>query len=241
MGMRQAVRALAGLACMAGLSGCGPAIVATAGAVTGMAVAQERTTRDALTDTEIGTSINNGLLNESGELFRRVAVDVTEGRVLLTGGVRTAAESVRASEIAWATPGVVSVENEIILDQAPSASRYAADVWISSQVRARLLGDAGVMSINYSIDTHDGVVHLTGLARSQAELARVVAHAAAVPGARQVVSHVLTIDDPRRRRPAASSPAAASPAAGQPATQPNAPARPSAAPAGGGAVTVSPL
>lgn len=230
--MRHAMHALAKLACILGVSGCGPAIVATAGAVTGMAVVQERSLKDSLTDTEIGLSINNSLLNESGELFRRVGVDVNEGRVVLTGGVEAPVSSVRASEIAWATPGVVSVDNEIMVDQQASAQRYGRDVWISSQVRARMVGDADVMSLNYSIETHDGVVHLTGLARSEAELVRVTHHAASVPGVREVVSHVLTIGDPRRTPPAATrTPAAAA------GTASSAPAPSS----GTGTVTVTPL
>ena len=245
MAVRHAMRALCKAACVLGLSGCGPAIVATAGAVTGMAVVQERSLKDSLTDTEIGLSINNGLLNESGELFRRVDVDVTEGRVVLTGGVEAPASSVRASEIAWSTPGVVSVDNEITVDQRASAERYGRDLWISSQVRARLLGDTNVMSLNYSIETHDGVVHLTGLARSEAELMRVTRHAAGVPGVREVVSHVLTIGDPRRTPPASTRPATPTGRTGPAGTPVQAGTTPAgttpAGPARDGTVTVTPL
>jgi osmotically-inducible protein OsmY len=182
-------------------AGCVPAVLVAAGGATAVAVSQERTVRDRLSDNEIGLSINNDLLNESGTLFRRVGVDVQEGRVVLTGGVADAAQSVRAAEIAWATPGVVAVSNEIMTDQAASSRRYAQDVWISTQVRARLLSDDRIASTNYSVETHDGVVHLTGLARSPEELERATRQAALVSGVREVVSHVLAIDDPRRRPP----------------------------------------
>jgi osmotically-inducible protein OsmY len=214
------MRAALWCAALTVLPGCVPAVLVGAGTVTGVAISQERTTRDALTDNEIGLSINNQLLNESGELFRRVGVDVKEGRVLLTGGVRQPQESVRATEIAWATPGVKAVTNEIVVDQQPSAQRYAEDVWITSQVRARFLADPQIASVNYSVETHDGVVHLTGIARSDAELARATRQAAAVPGVRQVVSHVLSINDPRRRPPAAPGTATApGPVAAAPAPQ----------------------
>jgi osmotically-inducible protein OsmY len=182
-------------------AGCVPAAIVAAGGATAVAVSQERTVRDRLTDNEIGLSINNALLNESGTLFRRVGVDVQEGRVVLTGGVADTAQSVRAAEIAWATPGVVAVSNEIMTDQAASSRRYAQDVWITTQVRARLLSDDRIASTNYSVETHDGVVHLTGLARSPEELERATRQAALVSGVREVVSHVLAIDDPRRRPP----------------------------------------
>ncbi|MEM9138594.1 MAG: phospholipid-binding domain-containing protein, partial [Pseudomonadota bacterium] len=54
-------------------------------------------------------------------------------------------------------------------------------------------------SVNYNIETVDKVVHVTGLARSGAELSRVLDRASRIPGVVKVVSHVLTIDDPRRQ------------------------------------------
>lgn len=195
------LRGLSALALAAVVAGCGPAILAGVGGVTGLGVMQERSTMDALRDNEIAISISNRLLNESGQLFRRVSLDVTEGRVLLTGGVETVEDKARAAEIAWATPGVTAVENEIVAEQQASTQRFAQDTWITSQVRTRLLTDAQVASRNYGIETHDGVVHLTGIARSSGELERAAAHAAAVPGVREVVSHVLSINDPRRTRP----------------------------------------
>ncbi len=191
-------RALAALTALAVLQGCGPAIVAGVAGTAAYGVAQERTTKQALTDHEIAMSINARLGEHSGALFRRVAVDVTEGRVVLIGGVENPADAARAVEIASAVPGVVSVADEIVPDQAASATRYAGDVWITTQVRARLTGDRRIASLNYTVDTHDGVVHLTGVARSPRELDRVAAHAAGVPGVRQVVSHVVQLNDPQR-------------------------------------------
>jgi osmotically-inducible protein OsmY len=195
--IRPTLRVAAALAALTA-AGCGPAIVAGAGSVVGLGVAQERSTRQALTDNEIAMSINARLAEHSGALFRRVAVDVTEGRVVLIGGVNDAADADRAVEIASAVPGVVEVTNEIVADQPASATRYAGDVWISTQVKTRLIGDGRIAWQNYDVDTHDGVVHLTGVARTARELERVAAHAAAVPGVREVVSHVVPLDDPRR-------------------------------------------
>lgn len=194
-----AFRAALAAAALAILSGCVPALIAGTGAVVGTGVAQERTTRDALDDIETETSINNALLNESGSLFRRVSVEADEGRVLLTGSVPSPQESIRATEIAWAAPGTREVINELEIAERGNASAFAEDLWITTQLRSRLLGDPQIASINYSIEAYDGVVHLIGIARSQAELERATGHAAAVPGVRQVVSHVLLIDDPRRK------------------------------------------
>lgn len=184
------------------LSGCGPAAVVAIGAGVGAGVAQERTTRDQMTDFEIGASIQNALANESGALFRAVDLEVVEGRVLLAGSVPNPESRIRAVEIAWATPGVAEVINEIDVAGSSGASGYANDAWISTQVRGRLIGTAGVNALNFNVDTVNGVVHLIGLARTPGEIERAARAAAAVPGVRQVVSHVLLIDDPRRKAPA---------------------------------------
>lgn len=186
-------------AAIVGVTACAPALVVGGGAVLGAGVAQERTTADALNDLETETSINNALLNESGSMFRRVSVEADEGRVLLTGSVPTPEQSIRATQIAWAAPGTREVINELEIAERGNASAFAEDLWITTQLRSRLLGDPQIASVNYSIEAYDGVVHLIGIARSGVELERAAGHAAAVPGVRQVVSHVLLVDDPRRK------------------------------------------
>lgn len=199
--MRRANAAALALMAAASMSvaGCVPALLA--GGVVGYGVAQERTTRDILSDNDIGIVISTELLAASPSLFHRVSVNVNEGQVVLTGGVTNPEDIHRASQIAWSVPGVVSVSNELVPDQRASASRFASDLWITSQLRARLIRDMDIRSINYTIDTHDSVVHLTGVARTQSELQAVTAHAAQVPGVREVFSHVRTINDPARLTP----------------------------------------
>lgn len=179
---------------------CSPVGMAVgAGAVAARSVIQERSTRDALSDTEIQLGLDNRLLNHSAALFGDVSTSVVEGRVVLTGSVPTRSEKISATEIAWQTPGVASVTDELVVAEDSGATEYAEDAWISNQIRLALLTNGKVSSVNYSIETVDKVVHITGLARSRAELATVLDVAARTEGVEKVVSHVLTIDDPRRQ------------------------------------------
>jgi len=188
------------------LAACTPAgMVVGTGAAVARSVVQERTTMDALRDTEIKLSINNALLNESVSLFGDVSVDVIEGRVVLTGSVPTREEKVRAGEIAWSTEGVTAVEDELTVREDSSAGEYLTDVRISNTLRIKLLADTRVSSVNYNVETINRVVHLTGIAKSADELDRVIRHAQSVNGVERVVSHVLTIDDPRRVRAVATT------------------------------------
>ena len=180
------------------LAGCAPAAMVGGGAVLTSTVVQERSTMDALDDTAIKAGVLNRLGNHSGDLYRDVFVDVSEGRVVLTGSVPEPRQRIRAAEAAWATPGVVAVDDSLTVAGDSGTRAYLSDVAITGEVRYALLTAAGVQSLNYTVTTIDGAVHLTGLARSDAELARAVEAARRVAGVRKVVSHVLRIDDPRR-------------------------------------------
>lgn len=193
--------AFAACAAIVSLSGCTPVGTAVGIIATGSnAVIQERTTRDGLTDAEIEISVNHYLLEHSAELFADVSTEVVEGRVLLTGAVSSPQDRITAAEIAWRPQGVREVINELQPSQGGGIQGYAEDVAISARVRAKLLADLDIRSINYNIETVEGVVHLIGIAQTGDELRRVASHASAVPGVKRVVSHVLTMDDPRRRR-----------------------------------------
>lgn len=202
--IRKAVGTVLALGAVA-LASCGPVALGTTGVVLTRSVMQERTTKDALRDTDIKLSLNRRLLGHSTGLFADVSSDVTEGRVVLTGSVPTREDRVTATRLAWATPGVTSVADEMTVKEDSGAVAYAEDAWISNRLRIALLRDAQISSVNYNVETVDKVVHLTGLARSRGELGKVIAHATALPGVARVVSHVLTIDDPRRQ----AAPAAA--------------------------------
>lgn len=180
-----ALLALAGPA----LSGC-VGLAVGAGAAGGVALAEERTLGRQVDDLTIGVAINEGLFAHSERLFLDVSVDVTEGRVLLAGKVPTAADRVDAVRIAWQAEGVVEVINELKVDDTGDIGEYLSDVRISTVLRAALLVDSEVNSINFNVETVDGVVYLTGVALTQAELDRVVDHARTISGVRKVVSHV---------------------------------------------------
>jgi osmotically-inducible protein OsmY len=181
------------------VSGCSAtSAVVGATAVTTRTVLQERSMGDAVDDTRIEIEVNAALLNKDHVLFGQVATEVVEGRVLLVGDVQRREDRVTAAELAWSVKGVREVINEINVAESGGVQGFAEDVYVSNNVRARLLTGKDVSSFNYNVETIDGVVHLIGLAQSRSELRRVANIAATTPGVERVVSHVLIIDDPRR-------------------------------------------
>ena len=186
------------------VAGCAPLAIGTGAGTVAYSVAQERTTGQALTDGSITVRLKSKYLGRSPGLFADVGVDVHEGRVLLTGSVPSREDKVEATRLAWETTGVRRVEDELTVGEDQSTRSYIDDVMISNQIRYDLIADGDVKAVNYNVETVDGVVHLTGVARSPAEIARVIRHAKTTRGVRRVVSHVLAVDDPRRLQTAAA-------------------------------------
>lgn len=171
------------------LSGCvGMAIGAAA--TGGVAVAEERSVGTVVDDFTIKVEINEALFSYNESLFQDVSIDVTEGRVLLTGKVTEPDDRVDAVRLSWQATGVKEVINEIQVTDTGGIESYLNDVRISNELRADLLFDGEVSSINYNVETVSGIVYLTGIAQDQAELDRVIDHARTISGVKEVISHV---------------------------------------------------
>ena len=186
-----------GVAVAGGLGGCASALIG-ATATAGVAVAQERSVGQAMDDTTILANINHHLLQKSDSLFIKVDVEVVEGRVLLTGNVDNPEDRIAVARITWQSKGVREVLNELEINDQSDLRDYAKDIWITTQLKVKLLGDGQISAINYSIDTLNGVVYLFGIAQSQKELDRATGHARNIKGVEKVVSHVILKGDPKR-------------------------------------------
>ncbi len=179
------------------LSGCAVAALTTVGAVSYTA-AQDRTMGEALDDTSASSEIKFRLISESYARFEGVDVDVSSGLALLTGRVDSPEDRTFAEGVAWSSTRVTDVANEIRIEPPGGFMARASDRLISSRVRARLLGSRTTKSINFNIETYDGVVYLMGIARTQEELRKAAEEASRVGGVRQVISYVRIRDMPGR-------------------------------------------
>lgn len=185
---RRAAQACFAVALAVALTGCVGVALTT----------QERSFSHAIDDFNTRAELNARLLGESGSLFANVSTTVIEGRVHLSGNVPTNEERLTATRLAWETPNVNEVVNDIEVIEDGGVGDIARDRWISAQVRSRILTDGSIKDINYTIDTQNKVVYIHGIAQSQTELDRVLAHARSVGDVRRVVNYALLKDDPRR-------------------------------------------
>ena len=160
----------------------------------GVVASQERGFQTGLGDHRIWLDLNHLLLQESELLFRRVNLQVHEGRVLMSGNVPEPEARVTAARLAWQVLGVAEVINEIEISDRASLTNFGRDELISTELEAVLLLDRTISSINYSIETQNQIIYLIGIARNQRELDRVVAHAKDIPYVRRIVNYVVLRD-----------------------------------------------
>ena len=183
------------------LSGCIPIIFA-GGTETAVVATQERSTGNAMDDATILVKIKSLYADQAKQddhdLLFNVDVKVVEGRVLLTGNVDKPESQVDAVRLAWQVDGVKEVMNEIQFTDKGGVTNYARDVWISAQVKSKLLFAKNLRSVNYSVITTNQVVYIMGVAQNQDELDRATYLASTTKYVDKVVSYVELKDDPRR-------------------------------------------
>ncbi len=130
--------------------------------------------------------------------LKGVDVEVVEGVVLLSGNVPDQEDRIEAARIAWSAPRIDQVGNEIMLKGKQGFVRNAKDGLLEKAVRARLVADNEVKARNFNVETHDGIVYLLGVARSQGELERAAKIAAQTRGTAEVISYARITDLPQQ-------------------------------------------
>ena len=164
---RRGVWRVAGLALFVMLAGA-----ATSGCVIDAAttVVEERKFSNVVSDTETKANITKRLLSpNNSDLFFDVSTDAYEGRVMLTGSVKTARDRERAAALVQGLRGVRIVYNEIQVTDKGGFQNTANDAWINAKLNAKYFAETGVKSINLRWRVVNGTVYLLGYARSEKE------------------------------------------------------------------------
>lgn len=182
-------------------SACVPLMIG-AGTESAVVVAQERSVGNAVDDAGILVQLKNLYAKEDyKDLFANVEIKVVEGRVLLTGNVDKPETQIEAVRLAWTVDGVKEVINETQINDKAGIVNYAQDLWISTQIKSRLLFAKDIRSINFSMITVNQVVYLMGIAQDRTELEKATYICSTTNHVKQVISYVRMKDDPARTQP----------------------------------------
>jgi osmotically-inducible protein OsmY len=183
------------LACL-GLSGCAGALVGF-GTAAVAASTTEKGLSTSVSDTQILAKMKDRFIQQNFALLTNVDISVNEGSVLMTGKVKTPDDKVQATRIAWEIRGVREVINELQVTDTTSIKDIAKDLAASATLRAKLIADGEISSLNFSIDVVNGTIYLSGVAGDADEMNRVVAHAQEVRFTQRVVNYIMLQTDKR--------------------------------------------
>ena len=171
--------------------------VATGTAVKVVTVNQEaRSIGEFVDDTIIKTLIKNTYFDQNEKLFFNIDVEVSQGRVLLTGTIENIDLKIEATRIAWGVKGVQTVINEIQISNSDNIINFADDLVISTKVKGKLILNEKINSLNYSIETVNKLVYIIGIARSESERDLVINIAKEVYGVEEVIDYIsIKVDE----------------------------------------------
>lgn len=140
-----------------------------------------------LDDTVITASVKSALMADPDVKSLDLQVETRKGTVQLSGTVDDPAQIDRALAVVRGVSGVTGVENGVsVKSRDATLGSRIDDTAITGRVKAALLGDPDIRSLDISVLTVEGSVQLTGFVDSQAQIDRAAALAAAAEGARSV-------------------------------------------------------
>ena len=180
---------LLGILCLVWAPGCAPVLIG-GGAAAGYKVGtDERGVGRIWDDTAITTKIKTRMIKDPLVKARKIDVDTTDGNVVLVGVVKTNAEVQRALEIARGVPGVRSVRSSLQVG-GKTIGQSMDDKVIVSKIKARLLSEPGIRSLNIDVDSAKGVVTLSGIVKTQVQKNRILTMAKGNAGTVRVVDFI---------------------------------------------------
>ena len=129
-------------------------------------------------DTWIGRKVKLDLLFHRNVSASKTTVEVKDGIVTLKGEASSVAQKELTAEYAKDIDGVKEVKNEMTVAAAPETAERTAgekmdDASITAQVKTALSTQRSTSSMKIKVETRNGAVTLTGLAKNAAEIALV--------------------------------------------------------------------
>ena len=185
---------------------------------------------EALQDGWLTTRIQAQYFADKQVKARYVDVSTRDRVVTIKGYVDSPAARERALQIARATDGVRQVNDQLLIGQSPAAfaaesqpvatsgtatagngTAHPDDARVTASIQARYFLDSAVKPRQIAVDTHDGVVTLTGTVASEDERAQALLLARTTEGVQRVEDD-LTVDASLDRGAASVDDQAAAPA-----------------------------
>ncbi|MDC0456574.1 BON domain-containing protein [Alphaproteobacteria bacterium] len=175
---------------------CAP-IIGTIGMASLGAASKEKGLATTLSDNIIKTKISNLIFKNNPDLIANTSVFVNNGIVLITGKVNEPDDKILFTRIAWKVKNVSEVNNEIQIIDISSLKNITRDIASIGEIRARIMSDISINSLNFSIDVVNDKAYLSGVASNLDEIKLVKEHASSSRFIKEVYNYIILVDDTR--------------------------------------------
>lgn len=161
--------------------------------VAGLLLSMNVMAAGTLSDTAITAKVKAGIAAEPNLSVFKVGVETNNGVVMLSGKVDSAAQASDLVSVAQSVDGVKDVNtSQLTIKNSPN---LLDDAVITAKVKGKfiqekLFKDKKVAVITVSVETTNGVVHLSGTVDNQAEANNAVTIAKSVKGVKSVKSTI---------------------------------------------------
>lgn len=145
----------------------------------------------SFSDIGADAALKSVLFADRSHDYGDVDLTIYEGRLMLTGTMKSEEGHKKLIENAWKAKGVDQVIDEIVVGAGTSLGQGFEDSRIDATLRARLIGDGDVKAGQFKASVSNGVVYLLGVTHAQTDLDDALDIARSISGVDKVVSHVL--------------------------------------------------
>lgn len=145
-----------------------------------------KTTGERVDDGAITSTIKAALLDNQHTSVMSINVESYKGTVQLSGFVASQQEKDAAGKVATGVNGVKKVINSLSIAPQTSLSTKLDDAVMTGKVKAALMDDAEVKSMQINVETRSGVTQLAGFVTDEAMRERAGKVAAGVSGVKKL-------------------------------------------------------
>jgi osmotically-inducible protein OsmY len=178
------------------IQSCAP-LIGAAGIASLSSTSKEKGLGASISDTIISTKISNKIFKYNPDLIKDTRVFVNNGSVLLTGKVKKPENKIELTKIIWKIKGVGEVNNEVQIIDISSIKNIARDIASLSEIRARILTNKKINSLNFSVDVVNDIAYLSGIAENDEEMKLVKDNAASARFIKTVFNFIILNTDLR--------------------------------------------
>ena len=165
---------------------------------TGVSIAIDpRTIGTQIDDSIMQKNLSAKLINMNTNYLLSVKSKVLDGRIFITGKVDSIEEKLKITKLGWEIKGARSVKNDLQIKDKFNFRQTAKDILITSQLRAAMIANKKIVSVNYNIDTYKKKIYLYGIAQNEEEKAEIINEAKNILDVEDVISSIFLIEDLR--------------------------------------------